>query len=162
MQGGSLSPTPSLAFIVCRLSDDGHSDWCEVVSYFGWVVKNLPSVGDLGFLPEWRRRPWQPTPVFLTGESNGQGSQEGFSPRVAQSRTRLKRLSSSRGSRLLDGGHSAWCEMVSHCSFDFHFCFGFLPNQRWQDSAWSLKILLHLDCQVDLQGTFQEKQKHGK
>ena len=25
--------TPSPAFIVCRLFDDGHSDWCEVISH---------------------------------------------------------------------------------------------------------------------------------
>ena len=25
------SPIPSLAFIVCRLFDDGYSDWCEVI-----------------------------------------------------------------------------------------------------------------------------------
>ena len=156
-------PTPSQAFIVCRLFDDGHSDWCEVVSDCSWAVKNLPSVGDLGLIPGSERRAWQPTPVFFPGESNGQGSLEGFSPKVAQSQTWLKRLSSSRGNRLLDDGHSAWCEVVSQCSFDFYFyCFFFLPNWRWQDSAWSLKILLHLDCQVDLQGTFQEKQKHGK
>ena len=29
----SLFSTPSPAFIVCRLFDDGHSDWCEVVSH---------------------------------------------------------------------------------------------------------------------------------
>ena len=28
-----LSPQPSLAFIVCRLFDEGHSDWCEVISH---------------------------------------------------------------------------------------------------------------------------------
>ena len=28
-----FSPHPSLAFIVCRLFDDGHSDCCEVVSH---------------------------------------------------------------------------------------------------------------------------------
>ena len=33
MQEGSLFSTPSPAFIVCRLFDDGHSDWCEVVSH---------------------------------------------------------------------------------------------------------------------------------
>ena len=141
---------------------DGHFGWCEVVSHCGWAVKNLPSVGDLGLIPESERRAWQPTPVFLPGESNGQGSLEGFSPKVAQSQTLLKQLSSSRGNRLLVDGHSAWCKMVSQCSFDFYFYCGYLPNRRWQDSAWSLKILLHLDCQVDLQGTFQEKQKHGK
>ena len=42
----------------------------------------------------WRRK-WQPTPVFLPGESQGQ-----WAPvyGVAQSRTRLKRLSSSSSS----------------------------------------------------------------
>ena len=39
-----------------------------------------------------RRRKWQPTPVFLPGESQGWGSLVG----CTQSRTRLKRLSSSR------------------------------------------------------------------
>ena len=29
----SLFSTPSPAFIVCRLFDDGHSDWCEVISH---------------------------------------------------------------------------------------------------------------------------------
>ena len=44
----------------------------------------------------WRRK-WQPTPVFLPGESQGRGS---LVYGVAQSRTWLKRLSSS-SSRLL-------------------------------------------------------------
>ena len=30
MQEGSLFSTPSPAFFVCRLFDDGHSDWCEM------------------------------------------------------------------------------------------------------------------------------------
>ena len=46
------------------------------------VVKNLP--GDLGLIPglgkiPWRRE-WQPTPVFLPGESPGQRSLAGYSP----------------------------------------------------------------------------------
>ena len=28
-----LFSTPSPAFIVCRLFDEGHSDWCEVISH---------------------------------------------------------------------------------------------------------------------------------
>ena len=28
-----LFSTPSPEFIVCRLFDDGHSDWCEVISH---------------------------------------------------------------------------------------------------------------------------------
>ena len=45
----------------------------------------------------WRRK-WQPTPVFLPGESQGWGSRWAAVYGVAQSRTRLKRLSSSSSS----------------------------------------------------------------
>ena len=45
----------------------------------------------------WRRK-WQPTPVFLPGESQGQRSLVGCRLWGRQSRTRLKRLSSSSGS----------------------------------------------------------------
>ena len=38
---------------------------------------------------------WQPTPVFLPGESQGRGAWWAAVYGVAQSRTRLKRLSSS-------------------------------------------------------------------
>ena len=36
MQVGFLFSTPSPAFIVCRLFDDGHSDLCEVVSHYSF------------------------------------------------------------------------------------------------------------------------------
>ena len=36
----------------------------------------------------WRRK-WQPTPVFLPGESHGWRSLVGYSPQVAKSQTRL-------------------------------------------------------------------------
>ena len=42
----------------------------------------------------WRRK-WQPTPVFLPGESRGRGAWWAALYGVAQSRTQLKRLSSS-------------------------------------------------------------------
>ena len=45
----------------------------------------------------WRRK-WQPTPVFLPGESQGQRSLVSCHLGVAQSRTRLKCLSSSSSS----------------------------------------------------------------
>ena len=48
----------------------------------------------------WRRK-WQPTLVFLPGESQGWGSLVGCHLGVAQSRTWLKQLSSSRSSRLV-------------------------------------------------------------
>ena len=47
----------------------------------GSVVKNPPAMHRRGFYPwvgkiPWRRK-WQPTPVFLPGESHGQRSLEG-------------------------------------------------------------------------------------
>ena len=53
----------------------------------------------------WRRK-WQPTPVFLPGESQGRGSLVGCRPWVAQSWTRLKRLSSSSSSRIPQNGYA--------------------------------------------------------
>ena len=65
----------------------GH-DWVTSISLFSFM--------------HWRWK-WQPTPVLLLGESQGQGSLVGWG--VAQSRTRLKRLSSSS------------IEKVVHCDF---------------------------------------------
>ena len=50
----------------------------------GSVVKNLP-VNGKGLFDLWVRkipwkREWQPTPVFLPGESHGQRSLQGYSP----------------------------------------------------------------------------------
>ena len=45
----------------------------------------------------WRRK-WQPTPVFLPGESQGWGAWWAAVYGVTQSQTRLKRLSSSSSS----------------------------------------------------------------
>ena len=57
----------------------GH-DWVTLLSLFTFM--------------HWRRK-WQPTPVFLPGESQGRGAWWASVCGVAQSRTRLKRLSSS-------------------------------------------------------------------
>ena len=57
----------------------GH-DWATSLSLFPFM--------------NWRRK-WPPTPVFLPGESQGQGAWWAAVYGVAQSRTRLKRLSSS-------------------------------------------------------------------
>ena len=48
------------------------------------LVKNLPAMWKTQFDPwvgkiHWRRK-WQPTPVFLLGESRGQSSLVGYSP----------------------------------------------------------------------------------
>ena len=57
----------------------GH-DWATSLSFFTFT--------------HWRRK-WQPTPVFLPGESQGQVAWWAAVHGVAQSRTRLKLLSSS-------------------------------------------------------------------
>ena len=57
----------------------GH-DWATSLSLFTFM--------------HWRRK-WQPTPVFLPGESQGRGSLLGCHLWGRTSRTRLKRLSSS-------------------------------------------------------------------
>ena len=57
----------------------GH-DWVTSLSLFSFM--------------HWRRK-WQPTPVFLPGESQGRGSLVGCVYGVAQIRTWLKQLSSS-------------------------------------------------------------------
>ena len=62
----------------------GH-DWATSLSLFTFT--------------HWRRK-WQPTPVFLPGESQGRGAWWAAVYGVAQSRTRLKWLSSSRLSPL--------------------------------------------------------------
>ena len=56
----------------------------ECVSLMAKLVKNLPAMQETGFnswiskIP-WIRK-WQPTPVFLPGESHGQSSLVGYSP----------------------------------------------------------------------------------
>ena len=77
--------------------------WTEEL---GFSADRLQSMGSLRVGPDWAtslslftfmhwRRKWQPTPVLLPGESQRQ-----WAPvyRVAQSRIRLKRLSSSSSS----------------------------------------------------------------
>ena len=47
-----------------------------------------------------RRRKWQPTPVFLPGESHGQRSLAGYSSWGYKSQTQLKRLNHQRKTTL--------------------------------------------------------------
>ena len=64
------------AYLVLRV----RHDWATSLSLFTFM--------------HWRRK-WQPTPVFLPGESQGQGAWWAAVYGVAQSQTQLKRLSSS-------------------------------------------------------------------
>ena len=58
------------------------------------LTERLPFQFSLPTFMHWRRK-WQPTPVFLPGESQGRGSWWAAVYGVAQSRTWLKWLSSS-------------------------------------------------------------------
>ena len=65
----------------------------------------------------WRRK-WQPTPVFLPGESQGWRAWWAAVYGVAQSRTRLKRLSSSSSSKAVHCRLPRWSsgkEFVCRC-----------------------------------------------
>ena len=63
----------------------GH-DWASSLSLFTFM--------------HWGRK-WQPTPVFLPGESRGRGSLWAAVYGVSQSQTQLKRLSSSSGFKFI-------------------------------------------------------------
>ena len=63
------------------------------------MVKNLPAmletwVGSRGWEDPWRRE-WQPTPVFLPGESHGRRSLVAPVHGVAKSRTQLSGLATT-------------------------------------------------------------------
>ena len=53
-------------------------------------IRDMSSIPELGRCPQ--RRELLPTPVFLPGKSRKQRSLVGYSPGVAKSRTRLKRI----------------------------------------------------------------------
>ena len=60
------------------------------------MVKSLPTMQETGFDP-WvgkipRRRKWQPTPVFLPGESHGQRNLVGYRPRGRKESDTTERL----------------------------------------------------------------------
>ena len=59
------------------------------------MLKHLPAMLEtwVGKIP-WRRN-WQPTPVFLPGESHGQRSLVGYSPRCCKELDKAEQLSRS-------------------------------------------------------------------
>ena len=105
-------------------------------------------------LMHWRRK-WQPTPVFLPGESQGWGSLVGCCLWVTQSWTQLKRLSSSSsrnnpyqilaGSKGLEERQKTHCLLIKHlfstnCMLGLHWSL----EDRGQTSLWTFKVSLSL------------------
>ena len=78
---------------------DGGTYWAAVHG----VTKSRTRLSDFTFTFYFHalEKEWQPTPVFLPGESQGRGSLVGCRLWVAQSQTRLRRLSSSSRSEYL-------------------------------------------------------------
>ena len=66
----------------------------------------------------WRRK-WKPTPVFLPGESQGRGAWWAAVYGVTQSRTRLKRLSSSSSRRRWVIEDLALIYVIKHSAYVF-------------------------------------------
>ena len=78
----------------------------------------------------WRRK-WQPTPVFLPGESQERGAWWATIYGVAQSRTRLKQLSSSssssaaftfRGKEVNNGSQKKSLLFLFCCLYEYSKC----------------------------------------
>ena len=103
----------------------------------------LQSMGSLGVGHDWAtslslftlmlwRRKCQPTPVFLPGESQGWGAWWAAVYGVAQSRTRLKRLSrsssSSGGNGIPMSYFKSWKMMLWKCCTQYASKFGKLSS----------------------------------
>ena len=107
---------------------------------FPWMEGpgGLQSMGSLGVRHDWAtslslftfmhwRRKWQPTPVSLPGESQGRGAWWAAVYGVAQSRIRLKRLSSSSSSLNL---LSTYDIPGTSNKFCLQFCLHWKPQYR--------------------------------
>ena len=96
LRGGEKAMAPHSSTLAWNIP------WTEepgrLQSMRSWRVRNdwATSLSLFSFM-HWRRK-WHPTPVFLPGESQGRGTWWAAVYGVAQSRTRLKRLSSSSSS----------------------------------------------------------------
>ena len=100
------------------------------LQYFAWKIPRieepgrLQSMGSLRVEYDWAtslslftsmhwRRKWQPIPVFLPGESQGQGNLVAAVYGLVKSRTRLKWLSSSSSSDIF------YIHLIGNCAFFF-------------------------------------------
>ena len=79
-----------------------YEDWATSLSLFTFM--------------HWRRK-WQPTPVFLLGESQGRGACCAAVHWVAQSRTRLKWLSSSNSIQKITDSRFSACIPSKHIKY---------------------------------------------
>ena len=84
----------------------------------------------------WRRK-WQPTPVFLPGESHGWRSLVGYSPRVAKSQTRLSDFSFTFTSSIL----GEMVQMQGIYRKSQHLPLNFSMNLKLLSPSWITALL---------------------
>ena len=124
--GQSIGVSASTSVLPMNISF--RMDWLDLLAVQG-TLKSL----------SWRRK-WQPTPVFLPGESHRQRSLVGYSPCGRKSRTRLSALSHPRDPatyttktkhppmtlaplfQSLPGGNSGTCPQRSQTTY-IRFCY---------------------------------------
>ena len=92
----------------------------------------------VGKIP-WRRK-WQPSLVFLPGESRGQGSLAGYSPWGRKGLDTTEWLSTHAWPQVLvgEGGHTSLHLDLLHLSFFLHPpCWA----QSWEVNRWAVSLL---------------------
>ena len=104
-----------MADLCCPGSTDGKESACNVGD-----VGSIPGLGR----PPWRRA-WQPTPVFLSGESQGQRSLVGYSPWGHKESDAAEQLSTAQHSTVSSKAFCSIPFLVSHsgllnCTSDLH------------------------------------------
>ena len=132
----------------------------SLVSTFAWKIPwteepgRLQSMGSLRVGPDWAtslslftfmhwRRKWQPTPVFLPGESQEWGAWWAAVYGVAQSRTRLKWLSSSsKTNNFLINLNKSTISRNRECIWGFYVAFPYFIKT----SCYIVYIYIHLCC----------------
>ena len=115
-------------------------DWATSLSLFTFM--------------HWRRK-WQPTPVFLPGESRGRGSLMGCVYGVTRSWTWLKQLSSSSSSGVMRALGPTEQEQVVGCSY-----WGpTVDREMWAflvQFHFYISLILLTPCDFKKWGTIQE------
>ena len=116
-------------------------DWATSLSLFSFT--------------HWRRK-WHPTPVFLPGESRGQGRLVGCRHGVAQSQTRLKWLSSLAAA----GSFGIPAQSMSTYTSQHSINFRSLGGSRWPYFYQKILLLwpqvIEQHMSTNLQGLFPE------
>ena len=117
---------------------DGGTWWAAVHG----VAKSWTRLSNFTFM-HWRRK-WQPTPVFLPGES--QRREAGWTAvyGVAQSRTRLKRCSSS-SSRIIEKARE-FQKNIYFCFIDYAKAFDCVGHNKLWKILKEMGIPDHLTC----------------